>query len=64
MPVRDYFSEADLAAVREATHEAESRTAGELVCVSNLETVVDGMRVRSVRDDAPVETDEQREARL
>ena len=33
MPVRDYFSEAELAAVREATHEAESRTAGELVCV-------------------------------
>ena len=38
--------------------------AGELVCVSNLETVVDGMRVRSVREDAPLETDEQREARL
>ena len=38
--------------------------AGELVCVSNLETVVDGMRVRSVRDDAPLETDAEREARL
>ena len=38
--------------------------AGDLVCVSNLETVVDGMRVRSLRDDAPLETDQQREARL
>ncbi len=38
--------------------------AGELVCVSNLETVVDGMRVRTVRDDAPLETDRQREERL
>lgn len=38
--------------------------AGELVCVSNLETVVDGMRVRSVLEDAPVETDAEREARL
>ena len=38
--------------------------AGELVCVSNLETVVDGMRVRSQRDDAPLETDAEREARL
>jgi RND family efflux transporter MFP subunit len=38
--------------------------AGELVCVSNLETVVDGMRVRSQREDAPLETESQREARL
>ena len=38
--------------------------AGELVCVSTLETVVDGMRVRSVRDDAPLETEQQREERL
>ena len=38
--------------------------AGELVCVSNLETVVDGMRVRSLRDDEPLETERQREARL
>ncbi len=38
--------------------------AGELVCVSNLETVVDGMRVRTVRDDAPLETERQREERL
>ncbi len=38
--------------------------AGELVCVSNLETVVDGMRVRSLRDDQPLETERQREARL
>ena len=37
---------------------------GELVCVSNLETVVDGMRVRSVREDEPLETEERREARL
>ena len=33
MPVHDYFSEAELSAVRSATKEAESRTAGELVCV-------------------------------
>ena len=33
MSVRDYFSDADLAAVSAATREAESRTAGELVCV-------------------------------
>ncbi|MCZ6507564.1 MAG: TPM domain-containing protein [Acidobacteria bacterium] len=33
MPVRDYFSDAELAAVREATEDAEKRTAGELVCV-------------------------------
>lgn len=33
MPVHDYFSEAELAAVREATRQAEARTAGELVCV-------------------------------
>ncbi len=38
--------------------------AGDLVCVSNLETVVDGMRVRTVRDDAPLETEKQREERL
>ena len=38
--------------------------AGELVCVSNLETVVDGMRIRSVREDAPLETARQREERL
>jgi RND family efflux transporter MFP subunit len=38
--------------------------AGELVCVSNLEVVVDGMRVRTVHDDAPLETDRQREERL
>lgn len=38
--------------------------AGELVCVSNLETVVDGMRVRSLRDESALETDSQREARL
>ena len=38
--------------------------AGELVCVSNLETVVDGMRVRSLKEDTPLETDVQREARL
>jgi len=31
--VRDYFSEADLAAVREATRKAEGGTSGELVCV-------------------------------
>ena len=37
---------------------------GELVCISNLETAVDGMRVRSVREDAPLETDSQREAKL
>jgi len=38
--------------------------AGELVCVSNLETVVDGMRIRALRDDAAIETERQREARL
>ena len=38
--------------------------AGELVCVSNLETVVDGMRIRTLRDDAPLETERQREAKL
>lgn len=38
--------------------------AGELVCVSPLEIVVDGMRVRSVRDDSPVETARQREESL
>jgi RND family efflux transporter MFP subunit len=38
--------------------------AGELVCISNLETVVDGMRIRTLRDDAPLETERQREARL
>ena len=38
--------------------------AGELVCVSTLETVVDGMRVRSQRDDAPLQTAAEREARL
>jgi len=31
--VRDYFSAADLTAVKEATREAESRTSGEFVCV-------------------------------
>jgi len=33
VPVRDYFSDAELAAVSEATKSAEERTAGELVCV-------------------------------
>ena len=33
MSVRDYFTDAELAAVTEATRKAESRTAGELVCV-------------------------------
>ncbi len=33
MPVRDYFTDAELAAVREATREAESGTSGELACV-------------------------------
>ncbi len=37
---------------------------GELVCISNLETVVDGMRVRSQREDPPLETERQREERL
>lgn len=37
---------------------------GELVCVSNIETVVDGMSVRTIRDDAPLETERQREERL
>ncbi len=37
---------------------------GELVCVSSLETVVDGMRVRTVRDEPELETDRQREERL
>ncbi|MFQ5350186.1 MAG: efflux RND transporter periplasmic adaptor subunit, partial [Thermoanaerobaculia bacterium] len=38
--------------------------AGELVCVSNLETVVDGMRVRAQRQEPPLETARQREERL
>ncbi len=33
MAVRDYFREAELEAVRDATREAEGRTSGELVCV-------------------------------
>ena len=33
MSVRDYFTDAELAAVTRATREADSRTAGELVCV-------------------------------
>lgn len=33
MSVRDYFSEADLEAIRAATEAAERRTSGELVCV-------------------------------
>lgn len=33
MSIHDYFSDAELTAVRDATREAESRTAGELVCV-------------------------------
>ena len=37
---------------------------GELVCISNLETVVDGMRVRAQRDEPPLETERQREERL
>lgn len=37
---------------------------GELVCVSNLETVVDGMRVRTVADEAPLQTERQREEQL
>ena len=37
---------------------------GELVCVSNLETVVDGMRVRAQREEPPLETERQREERL
>ncbi len=37
---------------------------GELVCVSTLDTVVDGMSVRTVREDPPLETERQREERL
>ena len=37
---------------------------GELVCISNLETVVDGMRIRAQRDHQPLETERQREERL
>lgn len=33
MPVRDYFTDAELAAVRDATREAELGTSGELACV-------------------------------